>query len=59
MKKVKEVCKKKNPSSKQTTVWWSLEGKGWGVGEGEEGKGAIDGDGRVDLGWQTHSTIYR
>ena len=31
-----------------------------GVGEAEESKGGIDGDGRrFDLGWCAHNTIYR
>ena len=34
--------------------------KGTGVGEVEEGKGGINGDGRrIDFEWQTHDTIYR
>ena len=48
----------KKYSEIQTPVWWLPEEKG--VGEVEEGKEGIHGDGkRLDLGWWTHNTIYR
>ena len=48
---------KQKTTHKQTTVGWLPEGKG--VGEVEEGKGGINGDGRrLDLGWRTHNTVY-
>ena len=48
-KAINEQMKPTNPQV-HTTVWLLPEGKG--VGEVEEGKGGIDGDGRrLDSGW--------
>ena len=57
MRRLKEISKEKKRLIDTDNSMVIARGKG--VEEVEEGKGGINGDGRPDLGWKTHNTIYR
>ena len=51
--------KKTRKNSSTGTVWWLLR-RGPGGRWKREGRRGVNGDGRIlDLGWWTHSTVYR
>ena len=60
MKTVKGFSKLANKQTHRRRQHYGDEQRKKGVGQVEEGKRGINGDGRrIDLGWWTHNTIYR